>query len=805
MIKVDIDQMAIVFKLSLATFFSKEMGQELPEGHEKAICVFPSLYLHLLRKNYNNPTRKVKILWDLLQSKQLANEVHESMIQKAYEKHRSVLTTVGSTPSPILEHLRQYARQFAEVVGKLYHNKTYLAPNKGYLGFPRSKGGCRTALKPNLVFKGGYRRLTTLTRLDPVVIHLFGPPGKGKSFICSRLIRKLSKVFGLNYDDVYQRSVATEHWDGYRGQLISQIDDVFTRSDNEDDCAQLIQICSNADVVLPMADLKDKGKKFKSEFLIMSSNAPWMAGGQLTNKNALMRRIYPAFELLSYCPKSKIYRIARHEHDGKTGTFVTENREFNLKDLIDFLLEFSLTTYRSHVQSIEILDEKPYLKLYQPIQSGNIGEYGFGYEYPLMPEDGLPTVKAQAIKEPLKVRMITKGQSENWVLKPLQKAMFEAMKEFPCFGLTSGQHINLDLLDLNQRFLLSGDYESATDNLNMDVMETVVDELLKVLPSDIHRYLIKESGIHLITYPDSSKLGPVLQKRGQLMGSLLSFPILCVANASSYGLATKTDNLVDLKAAINGDDILFCDNYRRIKSWKRIASAMGLKPSIGKNFQSETWGTVNSQLCHRNGKKWKVETTGLFNCLFRKPDGPLTVTKALEAFPKPLIVSVCKDQLKQTPQSIDISYKHGGLGLTSTRTPNETDMEIYLFKTLKKQTKVELTLDDRALVTGPRDIISTFVEVDILRDAIREGQYPPKSLQLGESTNYYDPDPITDHDQCIFDWPGFVEFRKFYKTVPALREFVKQRKFDKPINHHKLVTSWVKIEDLKDLPLHVFV
>jgi hypothetical protein len=805
MIKVDIDQMASVFKLSLATFFSKEMAQELPEGYEKAICVFPSLYLHLLRKNYKNPTRKVKILWDLLQSKQLANEVHESMIQKAYEKHRLVLSSVGSTPSPILEHLRQYARQFAEEVKKVYNNKTYLAPNKGYLGFTRSAGGCRKALEPNLVFKGGFRRLDTHTRLDPVVIHLFGPPGKGKSFICSRLIRKLSKIFGYNYDNVYQRSVATEHWDGYNGQLISQIDDVFTRRDDEDDCAQLIQICSNADVVLPMADLKDKGKKFKSEFLIMSSNHPWNAGQKISNKSALMRRIYPAFELLSYCPKSKIYRIAKHDHDGGYSTKVTENREFNLKELIDYLLEFSITIYRSHVQSIEILDDKPYLKHYQPIQSGPIGEYGFGYEFPLMPKAELPTVRAQAIKEPLKVRMITKGEPENWILKPLQKAMFEAMKAFPCFALTSGQHINLDQLDLDQRFLLSGDYESATDRLNMDVMETVVSELLKVLPSEIHRYLIKESGVHLITYPENSGLKPVLQNRGQLMGSLLSFPILCIANASTYGLATKTDNLKDLKAGINGDDILFCDNYRRINSWKRIANAMGLKPSIGKNFQSETWCTVNSQLCHRNGKKWRVETTGLFNCLFRKPDGPLTVTKALEAFPKPLVVSVCKDQLKQTPQSIDISYKHGGLGLVSTRTPNETDMEIYLFKSLKKQTKVELTLDDRALVTGPRDIISKFVTVDILRDAVRDGQYPPKSLTLGESTNYYDPDPITDHDQNIFDWPGFVQFRRFYKTVPALREYVKQRKFEKPLNQHKLVTSWVKIEDLKDLPLHVFV
>jgi hypothetical protein len=483
----------------------------------------------------------------------------------------------------------------------------------------------------------------------------------------------------------------------------------------------------------------------------------------------------------------------------------TSEHQFSFSQFLDELENYAISTYYEHLHSVEVLDQQIYAKVFQPIVNAPIGQYGFGYEYPIHPSKGIAEVRAHAITEPLKVRMITKGLPENWILKPLQKAMFNAMKDFSCFRLTSGEHIDLNQLDLTKRFLLSGDYESATDRLNMDVMQTVVDELLKVLPKEIHRYIIKESSSHLISYPDSSGLSPVLQTRGQLMGSLLSFPILCIANACTYGLATKTDSLHDVKALINGDDILFCNEYRVIRSWKRIATAMGLKPSIGKNFQSENWGTVNSQLVIRNKDKWFVEKTGLYNCLFRKFDSPLTITKALENFPKSLVVSVSKRQLQQTPQSVDISTRFGGLGLENTRKPNQQDMEIYLFKSLSKQTKVELKIDDLALVTGPKDIIQKYVDIDIVNDAIKCGQYPPKSISFGESTQFYDPDPITDQDYVAFDWLSFKKFKKFYRTVPALREIVAKRQFGAPINHHKLVTSWVKIENLKDLPLHAML
>jgi hypothetical protein len=299
------------------------------------------------------------------------------MVQKTYEKHRKVLATVASTPQPVLSHLRQYAREFATEVGKLYTNKTYLAPLKGYLDWPRSKGGCRSALESRLKFSGGLRRLTTKTRIDPVCIFFNGPPGLGKSFLCSKIIQKLSKLFGYNYTNCYQRSIATEHWDGYKNQLICQIDDVFTKSDDEKDCSQIIQICSNADCVLPMADLKEKGRKFSSEFLVLSTNSKANIGVRTINiQEAILRRLSPSYHLKAFDKKTKLYTIGIEDpvKNWKEMTVL----HLDQYDLIKYVIDNAITTYFERVDSLCKIDEVDYLNVFQPITNAPIGEYGYG-------------------------------------------------------------------------------------------------------------------------------------------------------------------------------------------------------------------------------------------------------------------------------------------------------------------------------------------------------------------------------------------------------------------------------------------
>jgi hypothetical protein len=798
MVGIKLDQLASVFKLSLATFFSKEMSQELPKDCSNAVFLFPNNILRRLRSHYVNTHRRAKILWDLMQSKVISNEIDDSVIDESYRKHRKVLSTMTNTPLPVLESLRSYAREFAAEVQKQYDGSTTLAPQKGYLGFPRNKGGCRKAYEGNLKFQGGLRRLTTKTRIDPCVLFLTGPPGVGKSFIIRRITNKLCKMFGYNYDNSYSRSIATDHWDGYRNQLVTVIDDIFTSAIRRDE-EQLIQICSNIDTVLPMADLRDKGKKFTSEFLLLSSNSTVSSSSTIRDVDALHRRISPMFKISAYDRVTRIYSV--DQQVWRDGMIISiKCLKLNIEDLESLLIDHLMNTYFEHLESLEKLDDRTYAEIFQPIQVAKIGEYGYGYKIPSRPSPGLPKCRTCAIPEPLKIRMITKGETETWALKPVQRAMFRALGKFEIFKLTRGEHIDLYQLDLKKPFLVSGDYESATDNLHFDVTQIMIEELVKVLPKNMSERIKKEGGRHIIEYPKETGLPDLLQTNGQLMGSLLSFPLLCIANACTIGMVQKAESLHDIKALINGDDILFASHLRGIKSWKKVSNSMGLIPSIGKNYISGDWCTVNSQLLVRDGCKWSVQPTGKFRCLYRKPDDPLTVTEALKVFDKSLVVHMAKKQLKLTPQSVDISYRYGGLGLENTREPTRSDMEIYMFLFLRKKTTIVATVEDKCLIKAPRDILTPFLDRDPVREGIKRGQFPPpKSIPKQPMILDLQQDEV---DNQIFDWIGFKKFKKFYKTVPQLREYAKAGKFGRPLNSSKLMEAWVNREIVEFIPNH---
>jgi len=191
------------------------------------------------------------------------------MIQEAYKKHSSILSTVRKTPEDILLKVRQYARQFAASVKQHYKKSIPLALTTAPYELTRSEGGTRKVLEDHLMINKS-KRIHTITRIDPVVLHMVGKPGLGKSYLSEHLISKLADHFSIQKTDSrYSRSMACEHWDGYRNQLIAQIDDIFTERDGTEDAKQLIQMCSNAKWVVPMADLREKGREFNSEFLIL--------------------------------------------------------------------------------------------------------------------------------------------------------------------------------------------------------------------------------------------------------------------------------------------------------------------------------------------------------------------------------------------------------------------------------------------------------------------------------------------------------------------------------------------------------
>lgn len=98
---------------------------------------------------------------------------------------------------------------------------------------------------------------------------------------------------------------------------------------------------------------------------------------------------------------------------------------------------------------------------------------------------------------------------------------------------------------------------------------------------------------------------PVKQITGQLMGSVLSFPILCAANFTCFvkavtrrchALGIKRPRLADLRCLINGDDILFVCDQELYFIWLEEIALVGFTLSPGKNLVSSTYFTINSTL-----------------------------------------------------------------------------------------------------------------------------------------------------------------------------------------------------------------
>lgn len=106
----------------------------------------------------------------------------------------------------------------------------------------------------------------------------------------------------------------------------------------------------------------------------------------------------------------------------------------------------------------------------------------------------------------------------------------------------------------------------------------------------------------VLVYPTWTQLPPVRQKNGQLMGSVLSFPFLCLANLFSYIMALPDrDSILRSRAhmdrlavLINGDDILFRANDQLYSRWEAETASVGFTQSVGKNFRHSRFFTVNS-------------------------------------------------------------------------------------------------------------------------------------------------------------------------------------------------------------------
>lgn len=230
-------------------------------------------------------------------------------------------------------------------------------------------------------------------------------------------------------------------------------------------------------------------------------------------------------------------------------------------------------------------------------------------------QDGRLPAMIKGIIEPLKVRVISKGPAAQYYLsKRVQVAIHSVLRQLSCFSLIGRPISAFDLIDLqrnqcrldatDERVWCSIDYKGATDGLSASLSASL---LAAILPADMLEgdrvRAMKVLAPHTIFYPGSQIL-PVEQNNGQLMGSILSFVILCLANLGVYVTAMRRSgdrrSFWDLVAGVrvNGDDMLYIASPTVYRLHESISSQAGLKFSVGKSFFHHTFANANSTCYH---------------------------------------------------------------------------------------------------------------------------------------------------------------------------------------------------------------
>ncbi|QKI79863.1 RNA-dependent RNA polymerase [Erysiphe necator associated ourmia-like virus 33] len=211
-----------------------------------------------------------------------------------------------------------------------------------------------------------------------------------------------------------------------------------------------------------------------------------------------------------------------------------------------------------------------------------------------------------------KPRALTKFSSDTLCLRPLHKAIYDRLSRET--WLNRGDVTTEGLEDFRYvegEVLTSGDYKSATDNLSIEVAEMIIATILSSTVS-VPQSVMK--GALDILRPNLYNLENALDfvpRVGQMMGSYLSFPLLCIQNRMAFLWAGGRN----LPCKINGDDILFRSKPDFSQLWMDTVSSLGLEVERTKTSVSAEYGSLNSTLIVRERGKYKVRQTLRFGML----------------------------------------------------------------------------------------------------------------------------------------------------------------------------------------------
>lgn len=291
------------------------------------------------------------------------------------------------------------------------------------------------------------------------------------------------------------------------------------------------------------------------------------------------------------------------------------------------------------------------------ISDHELALYGFNYSYSSEKSIAIPA----CILEPMKVRVITKPRALQYApLQCLQGRLWRRLAKHPSqvFRYTGEPVTEESLSDfaMSCRWrsgakFVSGDYSAATDNLKGSVSLVLAEILFGGLrgrhgsyPELVQRIMKSLTGgsiqygsvqpprddwLYKLARAEDPQARAFLscwksqlpadieQQNGQLMGNVLSFPLLCLANLCCFWLAVEEYEGRNVSfrelppVRINGDDILFMSpDDRFYQIWAQWAARFGFELSVGKNLVSEDLMQINSAMFRTVLRKFEPQLLG---------------------------------------------------------------------------------------------------------------------------------------------------------------------------------------------------
>lgn len=239
-----------------------------------------------------------------------------------------------------------------------------------------------------------------------------------------------------------------------------------------------------------------------------------------------------------------------------------------------------------------------------------------------------------------KPRPLSKFSSETLLLKPLHKALYDQVsaQSWCLRGTPTAASLRKAGFHRNRGILVSGDYASATDNLPLSVASAILDVALERssrIPQRIGA--AAKSILRPLLWLGNELFTP---EKGQMMGSLTSFPLLCLQNYIAFRWSLETFRpdcyprflAKDCPLLINGDDILFqADDPRFYKHWVKVVGEVGLTVEVTKTSVSGQYGSLNSTLFRWQDRYLRVVPTLRFGML-RRSEFPHSLSSSFSDF-----------------------------------------------------------------------------------------------------------------------------------------------------------------------------